>query len=390
MATRPTVENQSKVSTVTRTQTTIDLISGKETVVKTNKTNMSYQRHRSKLQWGKKPMSQNGTWLNPRGFAAGEVKTISISGYTLTQSGPNRVVRVEDDSYPVNTALRYIHGGIQLGAVHLPTFMQGRAETEALLKLKDQKVNYGLALLESKKTISHLALTTSQVLRAYRYGKRGKWKKAAETLKVRHSFKGATRDASSRWLELQYAWKPLLNDIYGTYEDLRRKWRKPYIPLSVVRNVKQSDNTLSAGNPSFEGSGTYTCQVKLWYYIKDEDLSTAVTMGLINPAILAWELVPFSFVVDWFAPIGNTLDALDAGVGLNFLSGTIVKRITGTGAVVWKGGISGEIRQSFEYRSIERGTYGSFPIPKFYLKNPFSSSHTITALALFRNLAFKR
>lgn len=115
-----------------------------------------------------------------------------------------------------------------------------------------------------------------------------------------------------------------------------------------------------------------------------------MSFGLINPAVLAWELIPFSFVVDWFAPIGNTLDALDAGVGVQFLSGTRTDHISGQGQVQWAGNQGGLMIQTFRYKSLRRYTYGSFPIPRFYLKNPFSGSHVATALALFRNLAFRR
>lgn len=32
-------------------------------------------------------------------------------------------------------------------------------------------------------------------------------------------------------------------------------------------------------------------------------------LGLLNPEIVAWELLPFSFVADWFIPIGSYLEA---------------------------------------------------------------------------------
>jgi hypothetical protein len=38
--------------------------------------------------------------------------------------------------------------------------------------------------------------------------------------------------------------------------------------------------------------------------------------GISNPALVAWELVPFSFVADWFVPVGDWLKQLDALLGL--------------------------------------------------------------------------
>jgi hypothetical protein len=40
-------------------------------------------------------------------------------------------------------------------------------------------------------------------------------------------------------------------------------------------------------------------------------LDTQRTLGLYDPAGLAWELLPFSFVADWFVPIGNYLENLN-------------------------------------------------------------------------------
>jgi len=37
---------------------------------------------------------------------------------------------------------------------------------------------------------------------------------------------------------------------------------------------------------------------------------------LTNPALVAWELVPFSFVADWFVPIGSWLTAIAPLIGI--------------------------------------------------------------------------
>jgi hypothetical protein len=39
-------------------------------------------------------------------------------------------------------------------------------------------------------------------------------------------------------------------------------------------------------------------------------------MGLTNPAVVAWELVPFSFVVDWFVNVSEFLGQFDEFIGL--------------------------------------------------------------------------
>lgn len=43
-------------------------------------------------------------------------------------------------------------------------------------------------------------------------------------------------------------------------------------------------------------------------YIQEEE-SIPKLLGLMDPELVAWELVPFSFVIDWFAPVGSWLEA---------------------------------------------------------------------------------
>jgi len=47
-----------------------------------------------------------------------------------------------------------------------------------------------------------------------------------------------------------------------------------------------------------------------------------------NPIEWAWELIPFSFVVDWAIPIGEWLGSLDAMVGVDTSGGTVVTKST--------------------------------------------------------------
>lgn len=48
-----------------------------------------------------------------------------------------------------------------------------------------------------------------------------------------------------------------------------------------------------------------------------EHMSTPRRLGLQDPLGVAWELTPWSFVVDWFVPISTYLDTLNTFSGLN-------------------------------------------------------------------------
>ena len=110
--------------------------------------------------------------------------------------------------------------------------------------------------------------------------------------------------------------------------------------------------------------------------------------GLVNPLSLGWELIPFSFVVDWCMPIGNFLEALTAHYGLTFDSGftsvTCRGSVSGTRKVSNAIGTANGIR--YDFLSNNRTALGNFPMPRVYAKNPFKTSNVMSALALFHQL----
>jgi hypothetical protein len=124
-------------------------------------------------------------------------------------------------------------------------------------------------------------------------------------------------------------------------------------------------------------------------------LSNLAKVGILNPLQLAWEVVPYSFVVDWFLPIGNWLGGLDAAAGLDFESGyqtTLLKQDQSTIESLWWDRTSPtparQVKSVSEFRKfaqMSRTTLTSFPsapAPRF--KNPLSMSHMASALALLK------
>lgn len=124
-------------------------------------------------------------------------------------------------------------------------------------------------------------------------------------------------DISGAWLAMSYGWLPTLHDSYQAwkaYEALTAPPRKATIVVSK-----------SGVSPSYDGSlspALYSCEsrrvtrVRLAYTLKEE-LSVPRSLGLYDPASVAWELMPWSFAIDWFIPIGAYLGALSVIPTLN-------------------------------------------------------------------------
>lgn len=278
-----------------------------------------------------------------------------------------------------------------------------RAQTETLIKLKDMKVNFGEALAESRSTIQHLAKTSRTLMQAFLYARRGKWTKLLKELKINPKRKWSTKDPAGRWLEVQFGWTPLINDIKGAFELNQTILRKNGLFLSAERNLVsnyQNEELCSLPGERYRGSsclftGTRGTAVKLYARVRDEDIARLTSLGLSDPLQVAWALVPFSFVVDWILPVGSYLEALGATKGLTFVSGTRTEFINGSVDIsaeytttTAKG--VGTFKKKGHVTAVRRHVYSGFPTPIPFVKSPFSTSHVISALALIRTIAFKR
>lgn len=189
----------------------------------------------------------------------------------------------------------------------------------------------------------------SQVRRYKNYKAKGwldddrflKWERERHHLK-RLRFKPPDRDVSSLWLEFAYGWKPLLQDAYSGAEFLAHQLEAPL--QNVVRvSLKRQNESLQTSSPVTYSYRKGTVTTTKWIKAKITEVSPAKLSGLTDPLSVAWELVPFSFVIDWFIPIGNYLSARGL---VSSLEGTMVistltvrrgiglKRIDGAGFII--------------------------------------------------------
>ncbi len=269
--------------------------------------------------------------------------------------------------------------------------MRDRAVAECLVKLKDQKLNVLVGLGEINKTLAMLARFLKTLGSAYRAARKGDLKTAAKILGVTPSaIRGSWHD---QWLALKYGWLPLMSDIHGAAQLLEGQFRKDKNLFSVVRRIEDSypDPIKPASKVVWRIKGSTRIGVEVKFYAKLSSVRTAFasSIGLTNPLLIAWELVPFSFVVDWVLPIGTWLSAMDSTLGISFSGGYWVKKSWSDFTVTFSQAAPlSPAEQLPELRvqniCLERGIYLDFPIPQLYVKSPFKLSNLISALALIK------
>lgn len=183
-----------------------------------------------------------------------------------------------------------------------------------------------------------------------------------------------------------------------------------------IVTVKGSASSSSTDDVLFSVPGFYTlwnfkrygdvkqsCLVRLDYVegsgVGSVGLRTASELGLLNPFELAWELLPGSFIADWFIPVGDFLSQLDADLGWQFKGGSISEKTTvrrrisfvnmtsqtACGAhTFFSGSATCDNPKSRDFK-FERNTYGTSPLPSLPDLTKFrkrSSVHAANGIAL--------
>lgn len=124
------------------------------------------------------------------------------------------------------------------------------------------------------------------------------------------------------WLELRYMWRPLVYDMMAMEEAYSRlsQAREGSLQRSYASDTK-SGTTTAVTTTSWEGpfgsggGGAFAALVtKLETITTTGHASVGVTIDtrsitMTDIGVTAWELVPFSFVLDWFITFGSMLSA---------------------------------------------------------------------------------
>lgn len=119
------------------------------------------------------------------------------------------------------------------------------------------------------------------------------------------------KNLASLWLELQYGWLPLLSDTVGAAQMLAHHLEVPAVMRYRASIGRKSIYSRVDGTP-FNGATVPHQKYhrrSIIARVSEDPLTIPQLLGLTNPENVAWELLPFSFVADWFFPIGDFLEA---------------------------------------------------------------------------------
>lgn len=233
-----------------------------------------------------------------------------------------------------------------------------------------KRASLGVSVASSQQSWAMVADRSMRLVRAASQARRGRLVDAAEILLKGSSARARRlrkRDhVSDSWLELQFGWLPLYDDIHSALNVLSSS-----IPTERVRGSGQTvifDQTTSWQEPTETGysSKMGTKRVMLSGDIRtvNPNLLLAKQLGVTNPAHVAWDLVPFSFVVDWFLPVSKFVQSWDSHYGIQFentAGSYLLNAQADLSYTLW----NGERRYNFSHLKEYRRQPSSFPLPGF-------------------------
>jgi hypothetical protein len=189
-------------------------------------------------------------------------------------------------------------------------------------KINDSDFNPAVFLGTMNQTLDLIADRTKKIAKSIAYIRKGNLPKALEAVTGhrRTSTKGKT--SAQIMLEIQYGWRPLVSDVHEGATWLAAKLQKPMVHRVARRLQRVLPLTLDNGTATGRlfSSGELKVSKQVIGYLQEGKADTS--LNLYSPAAVAWEILPWSFVIDWFIPIGEYLDARGAASQLN---GTFVQ-----------------------------------------------------------------
>lgn len=251
----------------------------------------------------------------------------TVSGYCSGWSFPNQALKTQlnwSREMLINNALN----GVREEHVSLTQFIAELSSATSLIS-------------NSAKKIASSALMV----------RRGNFRGAARQLGI-STPRGVSKSKNfaNNYLAYKFGWMPLVADAMGAGAHLATRARAVRIrsssrisstePVSIVQRIPvfniggqdefQFVHALNGSKFAFE---QVVCEYRLASAFWDE----ARRLGFLNPAKLAWEVIPLSFVVDTFLNIGDWLGSLDQGFGLEFVTASYTQGYRTSGKVTSSG-----------------------------------------------------
>lgn len=206
-----------------------------------------------------------------------------------------------------------------------------RAVQQAYASCENTEVQSLVIAGESRKTVKYLTSVIYKVIGIMRDVRRLDWR-------ALYYDNLTPSELRSSYLELRYAIRPLMydaRDIVNHFKDSIRSRRRTFRSRADASEVEEefsgtfaltSNTTFGTCVGDYEGKHTLSSSVYAGILTELDPVSELDTLGMLDIPETIWELVPWSFIIDWFVNIGTVIAALTPEVGVKELTSWATSR----------------------------------------------------------------
>lgn len=150
--------------------------------------------------------------------------------------------------------------------------------------------------------------------------------KRAESIKQQSVRYGTAKKLSDLWLEFWFGWKPMISDIYTACEVFDNFIPWAHLSGAAKRTLDERSGDSGLYSEKIRLRGHVGCKVGLDVRLVNPNVRLMQQFGILNPAEIVWDAIPWSFVVGWVANVGQWLSSFTDFAGFETSNGYISRR----------------------------------------------------------------
>lgn len=238
-------------------------------------------------------------------------------------SAPNTIGYRIDGDAPASSFLGSVVSSAYYAPLPITDFdidhLEQLAITQAWANIDQSQALIGATIAEGKKTILSLISIFKRAFTIFKAVKRLDLKALRGEIQP--------RELADRYMEARYAIRPVVYDaaqILGAITcDRKAPPRQTFRGTASDSKVNTTSGTILRhphGALDYFSVSSVTCQVRAGVLVQADVASELTIWGVTHPLETVWELIPFSFIADWFFNIGQTLASWTPEAGIRPLS----------------------------------------------------------------------
>lgn len=203
-----------------------------------------------------------------------------------------------------------------------------KAYAKLVGKLKSDQAELGASLGEYRQTVGMVEDRASQLVDLAKAARRNGWigSVGAMIKRVKTSNEVSKKNLQKlgrNYLEVAFGWIPTIQDLHTGLEVLTSGIPPAWASAKAESPIERRVTALAGSYPNLSSKAVTGGQVKVrvgcGVVLTNHNLWLANQLGLINPVSVAWELVPNSYIIDYFVNVNDVINSWTDFVGVDIV-----------------------------------------------------------------------